>query len=190
VTPLLEKNFRHLQNATNSLLKEVSSISSSTYHYKAAENKWSISQIMTHLLTAEKLSIGYMQKKIRSIETLEDVGISAVMRFMILRVSQYVPLRYKAPRVVLENTPSALSFGDLVRQWEQQRSELKELLENISPDHVHKAIYKHPYAGRLSAVHALGFLKDHIMHHRPQIMHIVSLQKKSSMAGSNRDITH
>jgi uncharacterized damage-inducible protein DinB len=63
VNPVLQHNFEKLQADTKLLLKEVSALSSVSYHYRPAEGKWSISQILTHILTSERLSLSYMKKK-------------------------------------------------------------------------------------------------------------------------------
>lgn len=136
--------------------------------------KWSISQILTHIVTAEKLSLGYMKKKIQSVDQLNNSGISETLRLWLLIVSQRVPLKYKAPKVMIESTPDALSFDELVKEWDHVRNDLAAFLEGIEEKNVRKVIYKHPYAGRFDAHQALIFLHEHIIHHKPQIDRILN----------------
>jgi uncharacterized damage-inducible protein DinB len=181
VNPALHRSFEKLQNDTKLLLKEVSPLSSTTYHYRPAEGKWSISQILTHLLTSERLSLSYMKKKSLGVDQLENAGIIDHIKFLILKLSQRVPFRYKAPRQVIEQTPAPLSYGDLVRQWEIVRQELYQFLSEIPENNVRKKIYKHPRVGMLDVSHAIQFLGEHLQHHRPQIMAIIHEQKKRKL---------
>jgi uncharacterized damage-inducible protein DinB len=177
----LQRNFEKLQSETKLLLKEVSSLSSVTYHHKPADGKWSISQILTHILTSERLSLSYMRKKSLGVDELENEGILEQIKFFILKLSQRFPFRYKAPRQVIEQTPAPLSYGDLVRQWEALRLELHQFLSQIPEENIRKKIYKHPRVGMLDANHALQFLGEHLNHHKPQILSIIHDQKRKKM---------
>ena len=177
----MQKYFDELQANTKAIVKDVSHLSSVTYHYKPGQGRWSISQILTHILTSERLSLEYMKKKSLGIERLSETGIVEQIKFFILTISQRIALKYKAPRQVLQHTPPPLSFGDLVRQWESVRSELKAFLEGIKDENVRKMIYKHPHMGRLDVIHALKFLNEHMKHHRPQIQAIIDTQKRQML---------
>jgi len=179
-----EQHYQDLQQQTKLLLKQVYSLSSTTYHYQPRENKWSISQILTHLLISEKLSLAYMKKKSLGVNEADDAGIYESLKLFLLKISQRLPLRFKAPKGVVEKTPPPLSFGDLVRQWEASRSELQAFLAQIKKENVQKKIYKHPVVGRLSAVHALQFFIEHLNHHRPQVLAIVEEVKRKKLEKS------
>jgi len=181
VNSALLRNFEKLQADTKLLLKDVSALSSVTYHYRPADNKWSISQILTHLLTSERLSLNYMKKKSLGVNDLEETGILENIKFLLLKISQRIPMRYQAPRQVVEQTPAPLSYGDLVRQWEAVRLELFQFLEQIKEENIRKKIYKHPRVGMLDANHALQFLGEHLHHHKPQIQAIILDQKKRKL---------
>ncbi len=136
--------------------------------------KWSIAQILTHIVTSEKLSIGYMKKKMLGIDQLNNSGIAGSLRFTLLQLSQRIPvLKFRAPKVVLTNTPQALPIDELISQWDALRNDLKSLLESIEEKNVKKAIYKHPLAGRLDAAQATAFFYEHIHHHWPQIKRLL-----------------
>ncbi len=174
----LVRHYNSLTLATKTLLKEIAPLSTSTYYFRPADDKWSISQILTHLLTSERLSLSYMMKKSQAAPAmLEKTGLREDILFFIFELSQQIPVKYKAPKVVLENTPEPLSFGDLVRQWEALRSEMLEFLNGLGPEKIDKKIYKHPIAGRLGVVHALRFMTLHLNHHRPQIKAIIVKQR-------------
>lgn len=96
------------------------------------------------------------------------------LRFTLLQLSQRIPiLKFKAPNVVVANTPQALPFDELVSQWDELRNDLKAILESIEEKNVKKAIYKHPLAGRLDAAQATAFFYEHMHHHWPQIKRLL-----------------
>ncbi len=122
-----------------------------------------------------------MKKKSLGVDQLKNAGILDQIKFFLLKLSQRIPLRYKAPNKLLEQTPPPLSYGDLIRQWEAVRVELREFLDSIPDENVRKKIYKHPRAGMLDVNMALQFLAEHIHHHRPQIMAIIEDRRKKKL---------
>jgi len=70
----LKHYFAQLEQQKNNLLNELSSLSVEKLN-SAPAGKWSITQIVAHLITVERLSIQYMQKKIQGIEQAGDAGI-------------------------------------------------------------------------------------------------------------------
>ena len=99
--------------------------------------KWSINQILSRLITAERLSLAYMQKK--------SLGIRQV----------------GSTDVFGENEPEKLASPDLVEQWAKVRNELKAFLQQLEGSEIRKKIFKHPVAGRLNVLHAVSFLREH-----------------------------
>ena len=173
-----EPIFNALQEQKENLLGQVKSISPDTFNYKPAPGKWSINQILMHLITSEKLSIGYMKKKSLGVDQLRNSGIMEKIRIGFFIISQRLPLKYKAPRVVVDKTPQAGSLTELIQQWDAVRSELADFLERIEDKNVYKVIYKHPFAGRLDVAQTMIFFREHIIHHSPQIFRILDTPDK------------
>jgi hypothetical protein len=167
----LKHYFAQLEQQKNNLLYELSSLSVEKLN-SSPPGKWSITQIVAHLITAERLSIQYMQKKIQGIEQAGDAGIVEELKLIVLIISQRLPLRFKAPKLVKESTPTLSTLPELTAQWDSVRSDLKQLLEKI-PDHlVKRKIYKHVFAGKLNSRQALIFFREHFIHHLPQIQRL------------------
>jgi uncharacterized damage-inducible protein DinB len=166
--------FNKLEAQRENLLHRVASVSADDWNRAPKPGKWSIGQILTHLLTAEQLSIGYMKKKSLGIDQLRSSGPIESLKLFLLKISQRVPLRYRAPEVVVQHTPEAFSRVELTEKWEKTRSDLKQLLEKISDKDERKLIYRHPVAGRLNAGQAMIFFQEHIIHHWPQINRLLN----------------
>jgi uncharacterized damage-inducible protein DinB len=136
-------------------------------------DKWSISQILAHLIAAERLSLQYMKKKSLGIKEAGNSGIWEEIKFLILKVSQRLPLKYKAPKMLAESQPEKLSLSEITAQWDETRKDLKAFIENWEDHHLKKKIYKHVVSGRLNILHAVSFFREHAIHHLPQIKRLL-----------------
>ena len=166
--------FNELEQQRHKIIDLVKDLPAEKFNHSPSAGKWSIAQILTHILVAERLSVIYMRKKSQGVDQLQDSGLSAQVRLILLKVSQRIPtLKFKAPKVVLENTPPTLSFDELVATWEKQRSDLKTFLDGISEKNIKKEVYKHVFAGRLDARQGMIFLREHVNHHLPQIKRLL-----------------
>jgi uncharacterized damage-inducible protein DinB len=164
--------FKKLEKDREQLLNSLTHLSPEQYH-RNVHGKWSASQILTHLLTSERLALIYMKKKSRGLASLNNSGWLEPIKLFLLQVSQRLPIRYKAPKPILDHTPPALGFDELKEQWSTSRMELKIFLETIDEENVRKMIFKHPVAGRFNATQGLTFLHEHMLHHLPQIKRLL-----------------
>jgi hypothetical protein len=134
-----------------------------------APNKWSINQIIAHLISAEQLSVRYINKKILGIDQAVDTGFYEELKMLLLQISQRLPFKFTAPKIVVENTSTERDITGLIEQWDLVRAELKMLLEKIEDHQIKRAMYRHVRVGLLNIQHALKFFGEHVTHHAPQI---------------------
>ena len=126
--PEIKLQFQKLKTQTHILLNDVKRLNEAQYN-RAVGGKWSVAQILIHLLSAEKLALGYMQKKSLAINNLENIGWLESAKTFALIISQHLPLKYKAPRVVIENTPASPPFHTLEEEWTAHHKTLEIFLE-------------------------------------------------------------
>jgi len=169
----LQRLFDTLEEDRKELLGRTGNLSPEKQLH-APDGKWSVRQILAHLIAAEKLSVLYLNKKILGIAQVEDTGWWEEVKMILLQISQRLPLKFKAPKAVVEHTPAYSSFDELAQDWDKTRAELKTLLEKFDDTQVRKKIFKHIRAGRLNIRHALLFFREHIIHHTPQINRLVN----------------
>jgi uncharacterized damage-inducible protein DinB len=162
-----------LEHQRTALIGRVRQLSPEQFNHSPAPGKWSINQILVHIIEAEQLSIAYMKKKKLGIDGLQNSGIAETLRLWLLIISQRIPVKYKAPKVVVENTKNASSVEEVDTRWQAVREELFSMLEGIEEKNIRKVIYKHPLAGRLNTRQALVFFREHIIHHMPQIKRLL-----------------
>jgi uncharacterized damage-inducible protein DinB len=175
MNPAFQKVYDTLKLQRSIILNEVKDVSIENYNRSPAPGKWSLGQILTHILTAERLSIGYMKKKYQGANQTANSGILSSLKLVLLIISQRIPaLKFNAPKVVIENTPPVLSLQELIEKWTAQREDLRLFLDEMDEKNYKKLIYKHPIAGRLDTRQEMVFFREHIIHHVPQIKRLVN----------------
>jgi uncharacterized damage-inducible protein DinB len=172
VNTRLHQLYESLEAQRLHLMDSIKNLSSEKLNYQP-EGKWSINQIIAHLISAEKISVMYLNKKIQGIDEVENSGFFQESKMMGLIVSQRLPFKFKAPKVVVENTSASTNLKELEQEWNSVRNEMKTLLEKIKDNQVKRMIYKHVRAGKLNIQHALIFFREHIIHHHPQIKRLL-----------------
>jgi len=165
--------YAQLEDDRIKLMTELTKTSNDKLSLKPAKDKWSINEILTHLVTSEQLTIRYLKKKSLGVDQLRNSGVGEKIRYAILKISQRLPLKYNAPKHVLLNTPEPLPFSQLPVIWSATRRDLEVFLDSIAEENVNKLIYKHPVAGRFDVVQCLMFMREHYLHHLPQIKRLL-----------------
>jgi len=143
------------------------------FDFKLDNTKWSIHEILAHLITAEKLTNQYISKKIQGIDEAGESGWVEELKMLVLKVSQRLPFKFKAPAIVLKATPAHSGLDELIDDWDKTRLVFRQLLEKVKDNQLKRKIYKHVVAGRLNIVHAVIFLREHVAHHWPQINNLL-----------------
>ncbi len=169
----LAQLFNRLEEDRNSLVEQVEKLTLEQYH-QSLNGKWSIQQILSHLMISERLSLQYMTKKVQGIDHAGNTGLKEELKMIGLKLSQRLPFKFKAPKGLNEITPANLSVQHLKSQWAQDRQHLKKFLEQIQEDQLKKKIYRHVRVGLLNVQQALIFFREHYIHHLPQIKKLMT----------------
>ena len=170
---LLQKQFDKLETQRANVLSMISSLSGDKLN-SHLEGKWSIAQILSHIIASESLSVKYLNKKILGISESTNTGLREDIVMLVLVLSQRFPLRFRAPKVVVENTISYQTIEQLNKEWEKVRMDMREVISRFHDTQLKKKVYKHPIAGMLNIQQALKFFQEHITHHTPQIKKLLS----------------
>jgi uncharacterized damage-inducible protein DinB len=166
--------FDTLEQQRNEMMAFVGSLSHGQLNERPLPGKWSIAEIISHIIAAEKLSLLYLKKKVLSIETVKDSGLWEEIKINLLKISQRMPgLKFKVPKTLEDKMPLIDNLDALAYEWAGVRTELRDFLEKIPNTHTKRLIYRHVRAGYLDTRHALIFFREHIIHHTPQIKRLV-----------------
>jgi uncharacterized damage-inducible protein DinB len=168
----LAQLFGTLENQRIELLHVLNTISPEAAR-SHPPGKWSVAQVISHLIASEQLSVGYLNKKILGIETAPKTGFPEQLKMIVLIISQRLPLKFKAPTVIVQNTPNYENIEQLKMAWGKTRNDLKAVLEKFDDNQINRKVFKHPVAGMLNIQQALRFFREHIIHHTPQIKNLL-----------------
>jgi len=156
------------------LLEVLKDYSEKTLNKKPAEDKWSVLQIMQHLILVEGYGQSYVEKKLSFNPELKKAGFPVVWRTFLMKTYLKFPIKINAPEAVSgESLPEYSSFWDTAKKWKHQRESLKAMFENMPPEHYDKELYKHPIAGKLTLNGLLDFNISHFARHKKQINKIL-----------------
>jgi uncharacterized damage-inducible protein DinB len=171
----LQQQFDLLEQSKNEIIQLVSKVDPAAFK-TSSNNKWSLGEVLIHIITSEKLAVLYMRKKSLGVDSLKNSGILEPLKLTLLKISQRLPFKYKAPKTIRDHTPEAPEKEELFKLWEDERKKLKTFLSKIDDKHLDKKIFKHPIAGMFNVAQGVAFLREHLIHHEPQIRRLVSKQ--------------
>jgi len=170
---------KKLDKDLTKLFEELKDYSENELNKQPAANKWSVMQIMHHLILAEGGSVNYVKKKLSFNPTLEKAGMKAGWnRFLAVNYLK-LPFKVKAPEGIGgANLPEHSKFWETAKQWKNQRQELLEFLESLPIETYDKELYKHPLVGKMTLNGMLDFFEQHFRRHRKQINKILAKSYK------------
>jgi len=166
-------SFKRLESQRKELISLYDSLSNEQRSFNPESDSWNLLQVMRHIVTSERLSLAYIQRKISSKANIPKAGIGSWVRFLILQLALYLPIKFKTPKIaqVDEAQPD---FDTMKSEWNQVRYGFQELIDSNDAETLAKEIYRHPRAGMLNMLQTVKFMETHISHHIKQIKRIRS----------------
>jgi hypothetical protein len=173
--PSLQPLFDQLESLRQSILASFRDFTADQLNQRPRPNQWSAAEVLSHLVTAERLSVTYLTKKLQGIDSLGRTGLWEEFKMGLLIISQRLPgLKFKAPRRVIESTTAMTSLPDIEAAWNAVRQDLRILLERLPENGMDRKVYRHPVAGYLNIKHTLAFFREHLIHHGPQLRRLLN----------------
>ncbi|MFT4667276.1 MAG: hypothetical protein ACI9XB_004245, partial [Gammaproteobacteria bacterium] len=134
----IENQLDTLDSELKLLLRDLKAHSDQDLNWKPKMGKWSVAQVMQHLMKSEDMGLKYVQKKLSFNPKLKNAGILGALRGALIKMYLKIPIKVKAPGIVSAETfPEEATFWDLVKQWQSQRAELRDFLGTL-PDNLFK----------------------------------------------------
>ena len=178
MNPLLQKRFDALETSRHSLCTILDSLNVEEIRFQPQDGKWSIVEVLQHVIWAEEGAYRYMMKKNQA-ESLPKAGIGASLRALTLKIALKLPIKYQAPEQAATPDPAA-AYAEIKSKWEDARKNLQAFLDALPPERLDVVIFRHPFAGYFNIHHTLTFFEEHFQHHLLQIERI----RKSFEAGA------
>ncbi|WP_242918192.1 DinB family protein [Pontibacter liquoris] len=168
MNPALEARYLHLEQTRNRLLDELEGLEEGLLNSAPAEGKWSVNQIIAHLLLTEKQTVYAVQHKVSQPDDLISNSIAREMQSLLLKLALLSGKKFKAPASVA-TVPATCSLAYLRADWDEVRFSLEDVLTALPVNLMDKCLFRHPYVGPLTIRQTLSFLQDHFDHHLRQI---------------------
>lgn len=149
-----------------SLMQRFAGIPSHKLAERPGPDKWSVAQVMMHLVVAEEGAQAYLKKKL-AYGGHRRAGLLSGLRLALLQLAIRSPFRYKAPAVVAD-IPDC-SFEAANERWASVRADMRRTYAELDEAAIGRELFKHPMAGRLSLLQGLAFMHDHMVRHTGQI---------------------
>ncbi len=165
-----------------SIFNKISLLENEFLNQPPAKRKWSIIQILHHLIQAEKGTLNYIKKKTQSPEKLQKAGLIDKLKSKLLNFYLKSPKKWKAPEMV-NRIPEKDSLENTIIAYNSIRNEWYSFLIQMPDDWSRKKIFRHPITGRMDMYMTLDFLELHAKRHFAQIQAI--LNKKSEKTPDN-----
>ncbi len=171
-TTILEK-VEQIENDRIDLLNKLAEYDEDKLNCKPASGKWSVLQIINHLIISEKLSVIYIKRKLSGKNGLGKATLKSKINAFVLRYGLLLPLKLKAPENV-SNLPDYDSFENIKQNWDKVRKSFVSIIIDLPDDMLDKDIFKHPTVGKMNIEGAIDFFDSHFKHHRKQIYSLLT----------------
>jgi uncharacterized damage-inducible protein DinB len=176
----LQKQYLILEDKRKKLYDLLEELDEEQLNFRPAEDKWSITQIIFHLVKAEQLTVISINKEMRNADN-HKAGISAFIRSSLLKYALMSSLKFKAP-AIMGNIPKEYDINELKTKWVTVRNKLDTALGEVDTKLGKKYLFTHPYAGKLNIYQTMDFLVNHFNHHNRQIVRLAK-EGKSKVKG-------
>lgn len=164
----LLQQLNRLEAERKKLFSELKNYTDDELNKKPSPDKWSVAEVIAHLIAAEEMSLKYLLKKTQ--DTSREKGETLKHKFCwaLVQIVFKTNIKYKAPDVV-EPKAGYQSLNDLEVQWTDIRLQTRELLQKLTDEELNKTLWKHAVAGKLNLHHMAQFFGIHFYRHRKQI---------------------
>jgi hypothetical protein len=173
LNPLINTKFSKLEDSRLALIESLKLKLPPVVETSPAPGKWSVAQIFYHLNRAESNSVLYVSKKRLDIKNLKRTGFKEQFKLGILNLLFVLPVKVKAP-AILGEVPEKVEYKSIIAQWNETRNRLKELLESLPEDMLHKNLFKQPAIGNINIFQMLDFMQAHFDRHQKQVERIIA----------------
>lgn len=172
----LKKKFDKIEHSKSDLLQKLKNIETQKLNFKPKENKWSILQIIFHIVKTEHLIIISIEKNLKNFQNNKknvlNAGIISSIKYYFFILMLKSPLKIKAPKI-LAGVPETYNFENLINKWDSLRNNLKNMLDSFPKNSKNKIFFTHPYGADLTINQTLVFLYVHLERHKKQIKNIL-----------------
>jgi hypothetical protein len=162
----LERQLRAFDDTRRALLDELEGLDSGALVAKPLAGKWSILEIIEHLVLSERAVFRGLPDPAR-LENVER-GVGHRVRYLLVMfiLNSGIRVRVPSPSMVPRG---GRSLAELRGLWDENQDWLRSCIDRLGPNGVRKAVLEHPVAGPLSVGQAVAMAQVHVDGHVRQI---------------------
>lgn len=165
----LSRRFDALERQRLTLLVDVERSDARQQAFRPAPSKWSLSDVVHHLLLVEEAQL--RQAAVAIAAPPPPPGLETRWRLEVLNAVLRSAVRFPAPvRSVIPRDQRDLAV--LRPLWDNARGRLGSLLEAVTEITAKDPMFRHPFTGWLTPAQGLAFLWVHAEHHLRQVVRI------------------
>ena len=167
----IQETFGDLEKKYGKLLQHLNSLADDVLDFKAGPDKWSIVEVIEHLVMAEENMLAQLTGA-TSAATLDPQDRSAKNYHIVIKVmTRDIPV--DVPDESME-PHGQISLAELLVRWDDTRQKTRAYIDGIDSEKAGDLVYRHPFAGPLDMAETLRFIDVHFDNHMRHIDRIIA----------------
>jgi uncharacterized damage-inducible protein DinB len=161
----LSEKLQTFETRRNVLLEELSSIDPARLSARPDENRWSVIEIVEHMVVAEReVLMGLPDKSEMRVfkRSLKNKLMLKVVMFVLGRIRVKVPSETMNPR-------GSVDLGELRAKWDESQQWLIRYIDSCDDEGLEQAVFKHPVSGPINVEQVVDMGIAHLDAHTRQI---------------------
>jgi hypothetical protein len=157
--------FEEIERERLELVRELGEWPVERQNFRPAEGAWSAVEVVDHVVGSEAATIADVRLGLRNPQVLgeeERPGLAVLERALRSERSFKVPAGGVHP-------DRQRSLSEVASLWEEERSELRVVVEGLTPEEAGNGVFRHPFAGWMTVEEVLKHFSDHLYHHQFQL---------------------
>ncbi len=167
----IQKTFDNLEIKYGKLLQQLNSLTNDELYFKAGEDKWSIVEVIEHLVMADENMLEQLTGKTSAVN-LDPQDRSAKNFHIVIKVmTRDIPV--DVPDESME-PHGQFALEELLDRWDDTRKKTRAYIDGINSEKAEDLVYRHPFAGPLNMAETLRFIDVHFDNHMRHIDKIIA----------------
>ena len=167
----IQEKHENLIKKRKDLLQQLAPLSGEVLSFKAATGKWSIVEVIEHLVLVEKDFFNQLLTNVPASTFDPNSKTPEKYQTVIKVMKRDIPVDVPDESV---KPHGRLTLDELLSQWDEVRNKLQGLLADITSKNKDDPVYRHPYGGPLDIAEALNFIDVHFDNHLRHIDRILA----------------
>jgi len=168
----LQQRLRALDERRRALLDEVEALSADRLTARPLPGKWSILEIVEHLVLAERDVLQNLPEPSQLVGRKRDLKARISYPMVVFVLKYGIPVEVPSPRMV---PTGHASLAGLRREWDESQRWLRSYVDGLDEHGFGSAVFVHPVTGPLTVAQAIRLDQVHVETHARQIGRLLAL---------------